>query len=107
MSGEAAQFGQLLPARAAAFTDAPQLVIPCIHSRTHCVLSAFVRPLRPRGTDVRSRGRPPARGFSQDFGRGPARYHERMSQTIAITVSNLIFQSRVRAAALELGLDVA
>jgi len=30
-----------------------------------------------------------------------------MSQTIAITVSNLIFQSRVRAAALELGLDVA
>ena len=30
-----------------------------------------------------------------------------MSQTIAITVSNLIFQSRVRAAALDLGLDVA
>ncbi len=30
-----------------------------------------------------------------------------MSQTIAITVSNLIFQSRVRAAALELGLEVA
>ncbi len=30
-----------------------------------------------------------------------------MSQTIAITVSNLIFQSRVRAAASELGLDVA
>lgn len=30
-----------------------------------------------------------------------------MSQTIAITVSNLIFQSRVRASALELGLDVA
>ena len=33
--------------------------------------------------------------------------HERMSQTIAIAVSNLIFQSRVRAAALESGLDVA
>lgn len=30
-----------------------------------------------------------------------------MSQTVAIAVSNLIFQSRVRAAALELGLDVA
>ncbi len=30
-----------------------------------------------------------------------------MSQPIAITVSNLIFQSRVRAAALDLGLDVA
>jgi DNA-binding NarL/FixJ family response regulator len=30
-----------------------------------------------------------------------------MSQTIAITVSNLIFQSRVRSAALELGLEVA
>ncbi len=30
-----------------------------------------------------------------------------MSQTIGIAVSNLIFQSRVRAAALDLGLDVA
>ncbi|TAK58282.1 MAG: hypothetical protein EPO22_11045 [Dehalococcoidia bacterium] len=30
-----------------------------------------------------------------------------MNQTIAITVSNLIFQSRVRGAALELGLDVS
>ena len=30
-----------------------------------------------------------------------------MSQTVAITVSNLIFQSRVRAAALELGFDVS
>lgn len=29
-----------------------------------------------------------------------------MSKTIAITVSNLIFQSRVRAAAIDLGLDV-
>src|SRR5512140_1342577 len=29
-----------------------------------------------------------------------------MSQTIAITVSNLIFQSRVRAAAIDLGFDV-
>jgi hypothetical protein len=36
-----------------------------------------------------------------------ARYHGRMSQTIAIAISNLIFQSRARAVALELGLDVA
>jgi len=45
--------------------------------------------------------------FQCDSARARTGYHVDMNQTIAIAVSNLIFQSRVRAAALELGLDVA